>query len=339
SFLRLARVSMRGCKNCTSLPPFGQLPSLKVLSIQHMDSVKVVGSEFLGNGVSFPSLEVLSFEGMPGWEGWSSNGRSTTGVVRDAVFPCLKELHIIDWLNSLIKEMQFSVEELPSLRVLTIDGCGDGVLRSVVRVAPSVTEVEIGSISGLTNEVWRGVILDLKAVEELEIRRCADIRYLWESKEAETSSKVLVNLRKLKVDSCKNLVSLGEKDEEEYNYGSNFLTSLSSLEGGGQKLKSVTIEGCEKLLLLKEELGEGVKNMGLRINSKSMPLLENLKIYHHPNVDEFGVTCPSTDVPTAGLWPPNLCSLLIGRLKNPISEWAHKSLPGRQGGPWFEVPP
>ncbi|GJV38919.1 NB-ARC domains-containing protein, partial [Tanacetum coccineum] len=221
----------------------------------------------------------------------------------DAVFPCLKELHII--------RCRISVEELPSLRVLTIDGCGDGVLRSVVRVAPSVTEVEIGSISGLTNEVWRGVILDLKAVEELEIRRCADIRYLWESKEAETSSKVLVNLRKLKVDSCKNLVSLGEKDEEEYNYGSNFLTSLSSLEvhkfetldirdcdsitcvsyfskGGGQKLKSVTIEGCEKLLLLKEELGEGEKNMGLRINSKSMPLLENLKIYHHPNVVEFG---------------------------------------------------
>ncbi|GKC13362.1 NB-ARC domains-containing protein [Tanacetum coccineum] len=68
SFLRLAHVSMRGCKNCTFLPPFGQLPSLKVLSIQHMDNVKVVGSEFLGNGVSFTSLEVLSFEHMRGWE-------------------------------------------------------------------------------------------------------------------------------------------------------------------------------------------------------------------------------------------------------------------------------
>ncbi|GKF96263.1 NBS-LRR resistance-like protein, partial [Tanacetum coccineum] len=96
SFHRLARVSMRGCKNCTSLPPFGQLPSLKELSIQDMDNLKVVGSEFLGNGVSFPSLEVLSFEGMPGWKEWSSNGRSTTEVVRDVVFPCLKELRIED---------------------------------------------------------------------------------------------------------------------------------------------------------------------------------------------------------------------------------------------------
>ncbi|GKD85025.1 NB-ARC domains-containing protein, partial [Tanacetum coccineum] len=52
TFLRLAHVSMHGCKNCTSLPPFGQLPSLKELSIQDMDNVKVVGSEFLGNGVS-----------------------------------------------------------------------------------------------------------------------------------------------------------------------------------------------------------------------------------------------------------------------------------------------
>ncbi|GJZ26846.1 NB-ARC domains-containing protein [Tanacetum coccineum] len=421
SFLRLARVSMRGCKNCTFLPPFGQLPSLKELSIQDMDNVKVVGSEFLGNGVSFTSLEVLSFELMRGWEVWSTNGRSTTGVVRDAVFPCLKELHIIrcpslvefsfkgDKVFPFIQELciegcsnllEVSVEALPSLRVLRIDGCGDGVLRSVVRVAPSVTEVEIESISGLTNEVWRGVILDLKAVEELKVKYCHEIRYLWESTEGEAGNKVLVNLRKLKVWRCKNLVSLGEKDEEEkYNYGSNLLTSLSSIEvhncdnlkhlscpsniekleisycdsitcvsyfskGGGQKLKSFAIHRCKKLLLLKEELGE--KNMGLLVNNKTMPLLEYLIISNQPNVVEFGGNfihltrlvidncestteslfaddlqlqsltsltdlnlwkCPNMDVPTDGLWPPNLCMLFIGGLKKPISEWGPQKFP------------
>ncbi|GKC06182.1 hypothetical protein Tco_0997792, partial [Tanacetum coccineum] len=30
------------------------------------------------------------------WEVWSTNGRSTTGVVRDVVVPCLKELRIKD---------------------------------------------------------------------------------------------------------------------------------------------------------------------------------------------------------------------------------------------------
>nr|GFB35601.1 NB-ARC domains-containing protein [Tanacetum cinerariifolium] len=202
-----------------------------------MDNVKVMGSEFLGNGVSFPSLEVLSFEGMLGWEIWSTNGRSTTSqVVRDVAFPCLKELHIIgcpslvefsfkgDKVFPLLQELcikgcsnllEVLVEALPSLRVSTIDGCGDGVLRSVVRVAPTITRLNIRSISGLTNEVWTGVILDLKAVEELTVKNCDEIRYLWESKEAEASSKVFMNLRKLEVERCHTLVSLGEKDDEE----------------------------------------------------------------------------------------------------------------------------
>ncbi|GKC06748.1 putative reverse transcriptase domain-containing protein [Tanacetum coccineum] len=139
-----------------------------------MDNVKVVGSEFLRNGVSFPSLEVLSFEVMWGWEVWSTNSRSTTRVVKDAVFPCLKELHIEccpslvefsfkgDKVFPFLQELcikgwsnllEVSLEALPSLRVLTITRCGDGVLGSVVRVALSVGVLNIRSISGITNEV------------------------------------------------------------------------------------------------------------------------------------------------------------------------------------------
>ncbi|GKA65287.1 NBS-LRR resistance-like protein, partial [Tanacetum coccineum] len=132
-----------------------------------------MGSEFLRNGVSFPSLEVLSFEVMWGWEVWSTNGRSTTRVVKDAVFPCLKELHIEccpslvefsfkgDKVFPFLQELcikgwsnllEVSLEALPSLRVLTIARCGDGVLGSVVRVALSVGVLNIRSISGITNE-------------------------------------------------------------------------------------------------------------------------------------------------------------------------------------------
>ncbi|PWA86158.1 NB-ARC domains-containing protein [Artemisia annua] len=309
SFRHLASVSICGCKKCTSLPPLGQLQSLKELSIQDTGDVKVVGSEFFGIGLTFPSLESLCFRNMLGWEVWSTNSRSRVG---DSVFPCLKELNIED-------------SPLPSLRDLIISSCGDGMLRSLVHVAPSVTKLNIRNISGLTNEVWRGVILDLKAVEELEVTRCDEIRYLLETKEAEASNMVLVNLRKLHVSCCKNLVSLGEKYEEQYNYGSNLLTYLRSLEvydcnnfkhlscpnnietlyiygccsmacvsfskGGGMKLKSVIIDRCRKLLLLKEELGEGGEKNGLLINSKSMPMLESVEILFHPDVAsiiEFG---------------------------------------------------
>ncbi|PWA70392.1 AMP-dependent synthetase/ligase [Artemisia annua] len=398
SFRQLARVSLRGCRKCKSLPSLGQLESLKELSIQDMDGVKVLGSEFFGTGLAFPSLQVLSFEGMQGWEVWSTNGTSTTGVIKDAVFPCLKELHIIKCPNLV----EISLKALPSLKDLEIRECGDGVLRSLVHAAPSVTKLDIKSISGLTNEVWRGVILGLTAVEELIVWECDEIRYLWESKEAEASSKVLVNLSKLEVYRCKKFVSLGEKDEEEYNYGSNLLTSLRSLllldcenfkhlscphnietlviqycksltsvsffsRGGGQKLRSVTIQNCKKLLLLKEQLGEGGEKNRLLINSKSMPMLEYVGIFYHPNVAsifELGgnfihlttltiqyckskgeslfpdlqlqsltslTTLSIRDCPSmdvaTGLWPPNLRDLTIGRLKKPISEWGPQKFP------------
>ncbi|PWA59794.1 NBS-LRR resistance-like protein [Artemisia annua] len=411
SFRQVARVSISGCTKCTSLPPLGQLQSLKELSFKDMGDVKVVGSEFFGTGLAFPSLESLSFRNMSGWEVWSTNSRSGVG---DSVFPCLKELHITDCLN--LVEFSFEGDEvfpclqelsvegcpklvevsleapLPSLRDLKISLCGDGVLRSVVHVAPSVTKLEIESISGLTNEVWRGVILDLKAVEELEVKRCDVIRCLWESKEAEASSKLLLNLRKLRVKNCNNLVSLGKKDED-YNDGSSLLTSLNSLvvwdckkfkhlscpnyietlsisncnsitcvsfsTGGGHKLKSVYIYTCHKLLI-KEELGEGEEKNGLLINSKSMPMLEEVSILDHRNVAsiiKFGgnfihlttlaisrcnaefadlqllsltsltiENCPRMDVPT-GIWPPNLRYLTLGGLRKPISLWGPQKFP------------
>ncbi|KAI3703366.1 hypothetical protein L1987_73385 [Smallanthus sonchifolius] len=79
---------------------------------------------------------------------------------------------------------------------------------------------------GLNDVVWRGVTEYLVAVEELRIRDCNEIRYMWESEIV--ASKVLVKLRKLVVENCDNLLSLGEKEEED-NSRSNFLTSLRVL--------------------------------------------------------------------------------------------------------------
>ncbi|KAJ0860872.1 putative leucine-rich repeat domain superfamily [Helianthus annuus] len=217
-----------------------------------------------------PKLKTLHFEDMLGWKTWSTN---------DADFSFLQKLHI----NNCPELIDVSAEALPSLRVLEIAECGDGVLRSLVRAASSITKLKMSSISGLTYEVWRGVIEHIGAVEEVSIEKCNEIRYLWESEEE--ASKVLVNIKKLEVSECSNLVSLGEKEEKD-NFGSNLLSSLRILEvknckkmercccpnnteslciescsslthvsfptaatgGGGQKLKSLDISGCEKLL-------------------------------------------------------------------------------------------
>ncbi|KAJ0860884.1 putative leucine-rich repeat domain superfamily [Helianthus annuus] len=518
SFHRLVHVSIRNCKNCTSLPQLGQLPSLKKLYISSMPNVEFIGSELTGTNqltvAAFPSLEILRSESMHGWEVWSTNdevsdavfpclrklwiedcpklievslkpllsvevlrftnmhgwkGWSTNREVsvlpclrklhietcpnliefspealpaleylwfadmwgwkmwstNDAVFPCLRELHI----NNCPELIDVSAEALPSLRVLEIAECGDGVLRSLVRAASSITKLKMNSISGLTYEVWKGVIERIGAVEEVSIWRCDEIRYLWESEEE--ASKVLVNIKKLEVYGCSNLVSLGEKEEKD-NFGSNLMSSLRILEvrdcddmercccpnniesldirrcsslthvscansiesldiydcsslthvsfptvatvGGGQKLKSLKIEFCEKLME--------------KISSTGMPMLESIYIFGWTNLKsimQLGTfiyltelslsNCPSLElfpnIPLpvltcleiedcnnmaslsalqmknlsslkdlkirdcagidasshGGVWPPNLCSLLIGGLKKPMSEWGPQKFP------------
>ncbi|KAJ0860778.1 putative virus X resistance protein-like, coiled-coil [Helianthus annuus] len=125
SFHELVKVSIRGCKKCTSLPPFGLLPSLKRLQIQGMDEVKIIGLELTGNDVNaFRSLEVLTLEDMSGWEGWSTKNEGSA-----AVFTCLKELYV----KNCPQLINVSLQTLPSLKVLEIDRCGDGVLRSLVQ--------------------------------------------------------------------------------------------------------------------------------------------------------------------------------------------------------------
>ncbi|XP_023740359.1 putative disease resistance protein At3g14460 [Lactuca sativa] len=360
SFHRLAKVTLNGCKKCTSLPLLGQLLFLKELYIGGMDAVKVVGSELLGTtGLGFPSLEILCFRDMKGWEVWSTNNN---GVLVDTAFPCLQDLSIWNCPNLV----RVSIEALPSLRVLRISGCGHEVLGSLVRVASSVTKLDIDKISGLNDQVWGGVIEHLGAVEELCILRCNEIRYLWES-EAE-ASKVLVNLSRLHVGSCSNMVSLGEKEED--NCGSN-LTSLTSLTfmdcdslehcSCPHSLKSLTIWNCNKLLE-KELVGARKKPL---INSNILMLesvdiidwpnlksitdlssfnhLRNLRIKNCPNMESFPdhelpklnvlthltiLNCQSMDASfPIGLWPPKLCWLEIGGLKKPISKWGPQNFP------------
>ncbi|KAF5775418.1 putative P-loop containing nucleoside triphosphate hydrolase, leucine-rich repeat domain superfamily [Helianthus annuus] len=298
SFHHLKHVSISGCKRCTSIPPLGQLRSLKELLIEGLHGVEVVGFELFGAGQAFPSLEILNFRDMCGWKKWSG-----------AVFPRLQKLEIEDCPNLV----EVTLEGLPSLNDLELENCDSGVLRSLVEVASAVTKLRINDISGLNDEVWGGVIESLGAVEELSIRNCNEIRYLVKS-DAD-ASKILVKLRKLEVWHCDNLVSIGGKEEEEDNCRSNLLTSLRTLyvsdcdnmercscpdgieelsvedcrsmrvvsfpKGGQEKLRSVRIWGCRNLLEKEWEWGGQKMNNN---RSSSMPMLEHVKIYNWPNL-------------------------------------------------------
>ncbi|PNX71014.1 CC-NBS-LRR resistance protein, partial [Trifolium pratense] len=67
----LVSLKLKRCRLCSQLPPFGQLPCLKYLSISHCDGIKIIGEEFYDSNstsLSFRSLEVLEFYGMDNWE-------------------------------------------------------------------------------------------------------------------------------------------------------------------------------------------------------------------------------------------------------------------------------
>ncbi|KAJ0483733.1 putative P-loop containing nucleoside triphosphate hydrolase, leucine-rich repeat domain superfamily [Helianthus annuus] len=281
SFNRLVHVSLRACRKCTSLPPLGRLPS----------------------------LEILRFEDMSSWEVWSTNS--------EAMFPCLRELQIKNCPNLT----DVSVEALPSLRVLRIYKCCESVLRSLVRAASSTTEMEIGSILGLTDEVWRGVKENLGAVEELSIQDCDEIRYLWES-DAE-ASKVLKNLKELKVRDCKNLVSLCCPNSIE----SLVIGRCSSVRhvsfpratttgGGGQNLKSLTIDiwGCGNLKSI-NQLSHSTHLTSLTIyNCQNMELFSDL--HQLSNLTSLNIDGCESIESFPNLHLPNLTHLAIARCKN-----------------------
>ncbi|KAJ0860444.1 putative leucine-rich repeat domain superfamily [Helianthus annuus] len=383
SFLQLTEVNIRGCKNCTSLPPLGQLPSLKKLFIEDMDEVKAMGSELVGTGLPFPSLEVLTLENMKRLEVWSTNNGAVS-------FPCLQTLVVRNCPNFV----QVSPEALPSLNILKVSECDSAVLRSLVQVASGLGGLQIESISGLDDVAWRGVIEYLGGVEYLNIKKCNEIRYLWES----MASKALIRLMYLDVLECQKLVRLGEKEDD--CCGSNLLTTLRRLKiekcesmehcrcpnnieeldisdcpsitsvsfltrAGGQKLKFLTINGCDKLLE-KELLIFGGDNTRVLVNNTSMPMLQSvdiitwpnlttiielsqlihltyLRIDGCPNMESFPdhelpnltsltylviYNCPSADASfPRGNWPPNLQILVIGGLKKPISEWGPQNFP------------
>uniref|UniRef100_F6I6M1 Disease resistance RPP13-like protein 1 n=1 Tax=Vitis vinifera TaxID=29760 RepID=F6I6M1_VITVI len=103
SVLNLVSLELRGCGNCSTLPPLGQLTQLKYLQISRMNGVECVGDEFYGNA-SFQFLETLSFEDMQNWEKWLCCGE----------FPRLQKLFIrrCPKLTGKLPEQLLSLVEL-----------------------------------------------------------------------------------------------------------------------------------------------------------------------------------------------------------------------------------
>ncbi|TYJ36604.1 hypothetical protein E1A91_A05G318000v1 [Gossypium mustelinum] len=280
SFSNIVSLGLHDCKFCISLPPLGQLSSLKSLSMSGLSGVFIVGDEFYGNGHAstklFQSLEMLidtrftkkmvttlSFKNRAEWEEWY--------CWSDEALPLLQELCIRD-CPKLTKSLP---KHLPCLKKLKIIECEK--LGGLLPTAPSILEPELQK--SLPED---RVPITLK---RLEFYSCENLDYsnifLYTSLESLTieGSKCyglesfslgsfpmvedvdileyglsVTNLTRLWLVYCRSLKSLPEQMHSVFPSLEDLrITSCPEIEwvpkeGLPSKLKQITISGGDKLI-------------------------------------------------------------------------------------------
>ena len=226
----LVSLELRGCGNCSTLPPVGQLTHLKCLEISSMARVEHVGSEFYGTAF-FQSLEKLSFEDMQNWEKWLCCGE---------LFPHLQKLSMraCPKLTGKLPEHLLSLEELEIYKCphLLVASVTIPVIRNLKMVdfgklqlqmldydftALKTSEIEISDVSQ-----WKQLP---GAPHQLSIRGCDSVESLLEEEILQT------NIHDLAIHDC------------------SFSRSMQKV-GLPTTLKLLTISTCSKLEFLLPEL-------------------------------------------------------------------------------------
>ncbi|CAN1822906.1 Putative disease resistance RPP13-like protein 1 [Linum perenne] len=322
TFNSIVELQILNCRKIKSLPPLGQLASLKKLSIKGADGVREVGSELCGviaaSGIAFPSLRILNIENMLEWEHWSwLDGLPEEDARR---FPYLVQLSIIncpklvgklpEYLPSLwkLKVCQCPLlnnlpQVLPSLNELIVEDCQAILLES----APDLNYLSLFRISRITGLVsLQELIQKMMALDVLEIKSCAEMMYLSQDK---SGFDKLGKLKYMKIKNCKSLISLVEGEEGLLPCNVEVLRleqcqNLTKLPNGLSRLtnlRDLNIDGCSNLKAfpgtglpssikslwirdcqLLESVPEGVFHDGN--DSKKMPHLKTLYIGNCPSL-------------------------------------------------------
>ncbi|MBA0692462.1 hypothetical protein Goari_010020, partial [Gossypium aridum] len=234
SFSNMVSLGLHDCKFCISLPPLGQLSSLKSLSISGLSGVLIVGDEFYGNGQAstkpFQSLEMLRFENMAEWEEWY--------CWSDEAFPLLQELCIGD-CPKLTKSLP---KHLPCLKKLEIEDCEK--LGGLLPTAPSILKLELKTCQALQLEPLEQMLQQCTLLEKLHLDFCSEIRSLPEV-------RVPIKLKRFRISFCE-ILDYSDiflyKSLESLAIGSGKCYGLESFPlGSFPMVKSVRFWGCEDL--------------------------------------------------------------------------------------------
>ncbi|XP_065874698.1 putative disease resistance protein At3g14460 [Euphorbia lathyris] len=331
SFSNMVSLKLSGCKNCCSLPPFGQLASLKDLSIKAFDGVMAIGPEFYGCSTStmrpFAALEILRFETMPQWNEW----KHCMDNYETGAFPALRKLYIRECPNL----KQALPIHLHSLTTIEIEGCQQ--LEPSIPRAPSILRLKLKDnfrllrLAKKANGMYRFVVDRLHCLDSL-LEEMKQISGLFTNlEEIEISScdslecfplQSFCKLRILRISRCSRLESLSKPGETDVEFRSlNSLEikecpNLMSLYRGGLSFPNLT----RLLLLWCPDIESFPGKMVLSSSLTSLKIFgfENLKSLDYKGIQNLAslgeleiCNCPKLQcIPEEGL-PISLYSLSI----------------------------
>ncbi|KAL7234443.1 hypothetical protein ACSBR1_017949 [Camellia fascicularis] len=289
-YYNMVCMKLQDCKNCTSLPPLGQLPSLKDLHIKGMSAVKHVGWEFYGQHCAkpFPLLETLCFENMSEWEDWYIFGidkevQTFTRVSKLSIkkcpklvgmlpsnLPCLKTLEIKNCPQLLVEASSLVLPSLTSLSMSDVQLPSLPVLLETCNVLEpsSLTCLDIRNVSipeslcnpSIDDEVMLANAMSkhLSSVTSLSIGKIQKLALL-----PKWLTQGLKGLKELKIDKCDELTTLWQNE--------------AGLQHSLLALQRLEIDCCPQLVSLFEE-DEDVENEGQH-QQEGVPSMERLFIW------------------------------------------------------------
>ncbi|KAL0920623.1 hypothetical protein M5K25_009771 [Dendrobium thyrsiflorum] len=260
----LEKIELSNCRNWEALPPFGQLPFLKSLTLDNMPKVKWLESKFTGNDKlrAFPLLEVLHITELKALEDWFEAG---VAAEDGCLFPCL--IHLKIWFCLKLKELP----SLPSkLKKLEIHGIGWKTLNFCSNSNPIPLEtLEVSHCRNITSLPLADEIARLAALRSLTIKKCPKLRSLGNYPEVGTSNnchlmlsclcisdplvllmeplRSIASLKKMTIELNDELISFPKEAEQwflkvssslsELNF--SFIKSLQSLPSSLESLSSL----------------------------------------------------------------------------------------------------
>ncbi|KAL3748922.1 hypothetical protein ACJRO7_010068 [Eucalyptus globulus] len=265
SYSKIVSLCLRDCPNVTSLPPLGQLPSLKELSLEGLHAVCTIGPEFYGGKRPFSSLTTLKMEEMLALKDWSCYAR---GQEEDVPFSCLQHL-VVRGCHSLVgtllgqldllKKLEIystlhlnsltNVVCLPSLYELSLKDCNEEILKIFVNLT-SLTVLRIENLAKLVC-FDHGFTSYLVKLKELYIGQCDKLNYLWQNG---NEMQNLACLRRVVINSCPQFTSFVAGDREmelSCNLEEMELKNCTSLEKLPSKmytLRRLWIRNCPKIM-------------------------------------------------------------------------------------------